>query len=447
MMVPPHADSSASSPIAPRCCGGGGDGFTAAPEREQTLGRRPLLQRPPGASEATADLIAKLREARERSERLRADAARLSASLALSAAGAGSAKCQEVRPPSPEATASAASTPASASATAAAQKWTPPQSPPRRCGRQLGGQPLACPAPGGGGGGGGGAHASISAAAPSGAAAGAASAPTVKSAVLASGGEGHSRQHHGWPRCWVRIRLGTLDVRLAGGGSGAPGLLETSGFRVTLQLGADTPARWMQGAPSTQRHGLKYSRVVSGDGQYSTRVCCEFDEEIDVPWSRDQQHTTPGQLSADIWLEKRTVAERLDSILDHVGLGCDLPEFDRTWLGRAVCLLPEEGEDTVPQPWPVIADVNSNGPLPMTLTVGVEWICDEATETSTSSGEEAAAIGAAVVTSCPSGLLKEDEGTESVQIDKADGPCTASGRLHAPLICGLWGRPSLCCYG
>lgn len=256
-----------------------------------------------------------------------------------------------------------------------------------------------------------------------------------------------SLDNHG-PRRLVRIRLGTLDVRPAAGG-GAPALLEKSGLRVSLQLGADVPVRWIQGGPATQNQkSLKYSRLVSGDGQYATRVSCEFDEEIDLPWSCEQ-HPRPVQLSADIWLEKRTVAERLDSILDRVGLGSDLPEFDRTWLGRAVCLLPDEGEDTVPEPWPVIAGANSNGPVPTTLTVGVEWLSDEISETSQSSdGEEEDRQQTLAGLSRASGLLPADEAeAEAVQVEKADGPCTGSGCLSASLAWGLWSRPGLCCYG
>mmetsp|Transcript_144310 Transcript_144310/g.359731 ORF Transcript_144310/g.359731 Transcript_144310/m.359731 type:complete len:375 (+) Transcript_144310:80-1204(+) len=374
--------------MAPLSCeelsGGTADGGL---QGAQKLGRRALTQRPPGASETSQQLIAKLREARERSELLRADAARLSESLAASA-GRIPTSLKSSDPDEGEQKASSSTKPAAAAA-AVAQKRPQPQ-----CELRLGSRAAAV--------------------------------------VLASAA-----------RRWVRIRLGTLDVRASNGGGGLA-LLETSGLRVSLQFGAEAPARWIPGGPATRnRQSLKYSRLVSGDGQYSTRACCEFDEEIDLPWSLElQQRSQPIQVAADIWLEKRTVAEKLDSLLDRVGLGSDLPECDRTWLGRAVCLLPPEGEDTVPQPWPVITDVNSNGPLPKTLTVGVEWILDEGSPAGAADGEEQEELAVACR---PSGLPVGD--ADAVSIDRADGQCTGSGCMRAPLMCGLWSRPVLCCYG
>ncbi|CAK0853495.1 unnamed protein product [Prorocentrum cordatum] len=50
---------------------------------------------------------------------------------------------------------------------------------------------------------------------------------------------------------------------------------------------------------------------------------------------------------------RRTVVERLDSLLDAVGLGSSLPSWERAWLGRAVGPLPEDGVDSLHAPWAV----------------------------------------------------------------------------------------------
>lgn len=221
----------------------------------------------------------------------------------------------------------------------------------------------------------------------------------------------------------IRVRIGTLDFH-TGSGFGLPALFETSGLRVFLQLGQETPARWIQGGPATQKQqALKFSRCISRDGQYSTRANCEFDEEIDLPWPAEQP---PQQLSADVWLERRSVAEKLDAILDQVGLGNDLPEYDRTWLGRVACSLPIEGQDTIPQNWPVTANANVNGPMPKSLTVGFEWVVDDADDECSSA-------------------LQECRAALDVKIcDKEENSCTGSYCMTAP-ICALWGHTGIWC--
>lgn len=173
----------------------------------------------------------------------------------------------------------------------------------------------------------------------------------------------------------VRIYLGTLDFQggSALGGFGLSGLFETAGFRIQVHLGAQPHKRWLDDGPATHKQVLKYGRVVTNEGRYGSRICCEFDEAFDLPWPGELR---PEQVVADIWLERRTVVEQLDSILDSVGLGNDLPDFERIWAGRAVASLPAQGEDALPRAWPVAADSSLSGPLPRALSVGVEWVAE-----------------------------------------------------------------------
>jgi len=191
----------------------------------------------------------------------------------------------------------------------------------------------------------------------------------------------------------VRVRLGKLDFVGAGSGfGGALGLFDTTVFRILLQFGGQRPAallandglmvkpRWFDNGPSTQPQRMKFGRAVSEDGLYTARFTCNFDEAIDLPWPAQPvpgQPHPPGQLSADVWIEKRTVLEKLDSVLDKIGLGTNLPEYDRSWVGRAVASLPYEGSDSMPYPWPVEGDGAVDGVLPKTLSIGVEWVAED----------------------------------------------------------------------
>jgi len=175
-------------------------------------------------------------------------------------------------------------------------------------------------------------------------------------------------EHHGG-NFDLRVRLGTLDFDCSTGGMG---FFETSGLRVLLQLGVQAPVRWVEGAPTTQKQqSLKFNRVVSERGQYSLRVSCEFDEEIDLPWPGEGAHE---YIVADLWMEKRTVTEWIDTVMGKLGCGTNLPEYDRTWLGRAVCRLPPQGEDMASQTYDVVPNLRVNGPMPKMLTVGLEWV-------------------------------------------------------------------------
>lgn len=145
-----------------------------------------------------------------------------------------------------------------------------------------------------------------------------------------------------------------------------PGLFETSGFRVMLHAGR-APIRWIEGQPASMRREMKYSRAVASDGRYSARLSCDFDEDLEV--LVPQGHET---LSVDLWLETRSFVEQLDSFLDMVGLGNNLPEFSHLFLGRVVANLPPEDVEAVVQSYPVKVD-HCDGPRPKAMSLGMRW--------------------------------------------------------------------------
>lgn len=201
----------------------------------------------------------------------------------------------------------------------------------------------------------------------------------------------------GVPRS-MRVLVGKLEFRGTGSIGGVPGIFDSVGFRVRLQYGglrttdmAVLPGpdmlrfrpKWVDGGPVTEPLRPKYGRTVSSDGRYNSRVFCDYDEGIDLPWPPvvpDMHLSGPGQLpghiSADVWLERRTTLERVDSILTKIGLGGGVPEYDHVWLGRAVASLPAEGTDTTPFPWPVEVEENpaTEGPVPRSIVLGIEWV-------------------------------------------------------------------------
>jgi len=175
-------------------------------------------------------------------------------------------------------------------------------------------------------------------------------------------------------RC-LRVYLGTLEFHGCGAGLGLSGLFESSGYRARVHLGEQKQQGWNNEGAVTEKRPLKYSRVVFNDGKYTHRISCEFDEAFDLPWPTGQ-HEQIAHVSVDLWLERRTVAERLDSLLDTVGLGNDLPSFDRTWVGFMTVSLPHQGQDTIPQPWPIKNACKFEGPTPKHLSLGVEWLTE-----------------------------------------------------------------------
>jgi len=186
---------------------------------------------------------------------------------------------------------------------------------------------------------------------------------------------GHCDQQHG-RGCQagkLRVHVGTLLFD-SFGGLGASGLFETSGFRVLLQLGSRPPMLWSPSVPATERSALKYSKTVSDDGKYAASLRCEFREDIEVPVP---EGSSPELLCADVWMERRTVIEQFDSILDYVGLGNNLPEFDRIFLARIATSIPPLGVEAFLQDYPVqMLDKSSDGPRPKALSVGMEWVTE-----------------------------------------------------------------------
>merc|ERR1712032_331281 len=84
-------------------------------------------------------------------------------------------------------------------------------------------------------------------------------------------------------------------------------------------------------------------------------------------------------LSADVWLERRTLVEKIDSILGHIGMGSNLPD-ERRFLGRVTVQLPDIGADDIMQVIPVEQNRSVHdweGPVPITLSIAVEWVDEE----------------------------------------------------------------------
>eukprot|EP00930_Biecheleria_cincta_P004052 TRINITY_DN104958_c0_g1_i1.p1 TRINITY_DN104958_c0_g1~~TRINITY_DN104958_c0_g1_i1.p1 ORF type:complete len:560 (+),score=87.48 TRINITY_DN104958_c0_g1_i1:73-1752(+) len=170
-------------------------------------------------------------------------------------------------------------------------------------------------------------------------------------------------------RCLL-VRLGILEFD-SYGALGTPGLFETTGFRILLQTGARSPMMWTEGLPATERKELKYSRDVSSDGRYSARLSCEFNEDLEV--LVPSEGPLPELLCADVWYERRTVVEQFDSILNFVGLGNDLPEFEKVFLGRISAGVPPEDGESLAQSYPVLVGKSCEGPRPKAMTLSLEW--------------------------------------------------------------------------
>lgn len=192
----------------------------------------------------------------------------------------------------------------------------------------------------------------------------------------------------------VRVHIRTLEFHGTGSFS-LSGLFESVSVRVAVQLGGERASalaaagalpsgaprrpKWIDDGPATQPSSTKFGRAVADDGRYSARITCEFDEAIDLLWlPMPGEAHPPGHLSADVWLERQTALEKFDSLLSRIGLGSDLPQYDRNWIGRAVVSLPEEGVDSSPYPWHVEVDgITPDGPVPKALSVGIEWVHED----------------------------------------------------------------------
>lgn len=170
-------------------------------------------------------------------------------------------------------------------------------------------------------------------------------------------------------RCLL-VSLGILEFD-SFGALGTPGLFETSGFRILLQTGARAPMVWTEGLPATERKELKYNREVSSDGRYSGRLSCDFSEvvKVHVP----SEGPPPELLCVDVWYERRTVVEQFDSILNFVGLGNGMPEFEKVFLGRISAGVPPEDGESLAQSYPVQVGKSCEGPRPKAMTLSLEW--------------------------------------------------------------------------
>lgn len=168
----------------------------------------------------------------------------------------------------------------------------------------------------------------------------------------------------------LRVHVGILQFENFG--FGAPGLFETSGFRIMLQPGGRAPVRWSDSQPATGQQELKYSKVISSDGRYSASLSCAFNEDLSLPIPGP----IPETLCVDVWLESRTFVERLDSFLHMVGLGSNLPEFDHRFLGRIMVSIPPLDVEAVQQNYPIQVSKLCDGPRPKLLSVGMQWAYD-----------------------------------------------------------------------
>lgn len=174
----------------------------------------------------------------------------------------------------------------------------------------------------------------------------------------------------------MRVRLGTLEF--CSGLQGFGGFFDDVQFRVLVHVGKAKP-QWRDGGPASQQLIAKYGRAVSSDGQYSTRVTCDFDDVLLFPWPPDPDGRADGAISADVWLERKGVIDRLDSLFDQLGLGGSSAGPERIWLGRAVADLPPEGVDDASFAWPVEvpgASISSENPVPKKLAIAVEWVME-----------------------------------------------------------------------
>lgn len=161
----------------------------------------------------------------------------------------------------------------------------------------------------------------------------------------------------------LQVRVGSVEFESFGY---TPGLFETSGFRIMLQSGR-APIRWVEGQPTTERREMKYSKAVASDGRYSARLTCDFDEDLEVLVPSGTE-----TLLVDVWLESRTFVEQLDSLLDMVGLGNNLPEFSHTFLGRVTASIPPEDVEAMVQSYPVKVGLGE-GPRPKAMSIGMRW--------------------------------------------------------------------------
>jgi len=177
-----------------------------------------------------------------------------------------------------------------------------------------------------------------------------------------------------YPASGVRIRLGALDF--VSNSVGSVGMFDTVSYRAVVHLGgsitADGPQpRWIDNGLHTEPQTLKFGRTISENGHYESKICCQFDQAIDLPWPPVDRSLE--KIAVDLWMEHTTVVDHFDRVLGNLGLHSPAG-IDRHWLGRAVADLPPEGCDDAPFAWEVEGSGAEKCPVPSTMSVGVEWV-------------------------------------------------------------------------
>lgn len=179
-----------------------------------------------------------------------------------------------------------------------------------------------------------------------------------------------------YPASGVRIRLGLLDF--ISNSVGSAGMFDTVSYRAVIQLhraDAEDSAqpRWLDNGQHTAPQTMKYGRSISEQGRYESKICCQFDEALELPWPPADRAVD--KIAVDIWMERTTVVDHFDRVLGNLGLHVPAG-IDRRWLGRALADLPPEGVDDDPFAWGVEGSGADTCPVPNTMSIGVEWVYD-----------------------------------------------------------------------
>merc|ERR1712151_318280 len=122
------------------------------------------------------------------------------------------------------------------------------------------------------------------------------------------------------------------------------------------------------------------------------------------------------------------------------------PEYDRKWLGRALCHLPAPGQDEALHTWQGVASDDTGGPVPRCLGVGFEWVEVELAEVE----EQHAEIQEAMVDGHEIAIhatvdgevqIGEKEFADGVEDALVESPAKAR-RMQA---CCAWSPWAVCC--
>lgn len=167
----------------------------------------------------------------------------------------------------------------------------------------------------------------------------------------------------------IRIRIGSMSLATGARAS----LFEEVSYRVSLQLGSPAP-KWVESATRCQHP--RHSRRIAADGRYSTTVECAFDEVIDIAWFPAADSLA--KIAADVWMERVSVSDRVDTMLNQFGLGSAVnPGYQRLYLGRALADRPPIGVKDHLFSWPVQSNPQTaarDAALPLAVEIAVEWV-------------------------------------------------------------------------